>query len=93
MSEPFSVGPNVVPFRATDDLPALMLFRLIESLVETREYKRHWNDLIKKETIRPSSACSLRYSEFSKPIDQVQKALEAGSRTLGGRETTCSRSS
>jgi type I restriction enzyme S subunit len=82
MTTPFSVGPNVIPFRPSDSFPALTLFRLIESLVETREYKRHWNDLMRRVTTRPSDACALQYSDLSKPIHQAQRALESTNRVL-----------
>ena len=35
--EPFSVGPNVVPFAAIDDLPTAYVFHVVRSLIHTQE--------------------------------------------------------
>lgn len=51
MVEPFSVGPNVVPFVSNTKLPILYLFFVIRNLVETKEYKRHWTELTNKAVI------------------------------------------
>ncbi len=47
--EPFSVGPNVVVFVSSDERPTSYVFRILQGLVETREYKRHWSELSAKE--------------------------------------------
>jgi type I restriction enzyme S subunit len=43
--EPFSVGPNVIPFVAEAGLPMAYVFYAVNSLVQTQEYKRHWTPL------------------------------------------------
>lgn len=48
MVEPFSVGPNVVPFVAVDNLSIYYVFFLVKDLVSTQEYKRHWTELSNK---------------------------------------------
>jgi len=51
MVEPFSVGPNVVPFVSRSDMPIAYLFFLVRNLVETAEYKRHWSELMGKDVV------------------------------------------
>ena len=51
MITPFSLGPNVVPFIARDEMPINYLFFQVSNLVETTEYKRHWTDLNNKEVV------------------------------------------
>lgn len=53
LMEPFSVGPNVVPFTVSTALPALYAFYSLQDRVETREYKRHWNDLMRLKVVIP----------------------------------------
>jgi len=53
MFEPFSIGPNVVPF-GTDNMYGLYWFFAIRNLVDTREYKRHWNVLVSKDVLLPT---------------------------------------
>ena len=49
MVEPFSVGPNVVPFVAVNNLSIYYVFFLVKDLVSTQEYKRHWTELSNKQ--------------------------------------------
>lgn len=49
--EPFSIGPNVVPFAASDQMPTSYVFYAVNSLVKTQEYKRHWSPLTSKEVV------------------------------------------
>lgn len=46
MTEPFSLGPNVIPFRPKIDRPVTYMFHLVAGLVQQREYKRHWSELM-----------------------------------------------
>lgn len=73
MVRPFSVGPNVIPFDSKNEVPVQFLFYLINSLVKTREYKRHWNELISKSVVLPIKELQL---EFSKKIIPFFEAIE-----------------
>ncbi|MDQ1251906.1 MAG: type restriction enzyme subunit, partial [Euryarchaeota archaeon] len=53
--EPFSIGPNVVPL-VSEIYPEIFVFFLIKNLVQTKEYKRHWNELQAKEVVLPDVA-------------------------------------
>ena len=65
MVEPFSVGPNVIPFTSIDDIPLQFLYYAINSLVETKEYKRHWNDLVLKKILIPNGEVMEAFSKIS----------------------------
>lgn len=70
--EPFSLAENVIPVSSKDDIQTCFLYYLIESLVETSEYKRHWNELISKLVIVPTEDLQIQYSDFVKPlIEQI----------------------
>jgi type I restriction enzyme, S subunit len=81
MTRPFSVGPNVVPFRA-EPIPTTYCYFLIRGLIQTREYKRHWNDLAKKTVaVAPPSVAR----EFSTAVETnlaMQSVLEDANRQL-----------
>ncbi|MBQ9246823.1 restriction endonuclease subunit S [bacterium] len=65
--ENFSIGPNVIPI-TSDTVPIAFLYYLIDSLIETKEYKRHWNDLIAKKVILPTNNLTIYYSKIITPI-------------------------
>jgi len=65
--ENFSIGPNVIPI-TSDTIPIAFLYYLIDSLIETKEYKRHWNDLIAKKVILPTNNLTMYYSKIITPI-------------------------
>ncbi len=53
--QPFSLGPNVVPFIAEDEnISVFYLYWLLEGIIESREYKRHWTTFkVKKVSVAP----------------------------------------
>lgn len=65
--EDFSIGPNVIPI-ASERVPIAFLYYLIDSLIETKEYKRHWNDLISKKVILPTNNLSDKFSRIITPL-------------------------
>ena len=65
--ENFSIGPNVIPI-TSENVPIAFLYYLIDSLIETKEYKRHWNDLIAKKVILPTNNLTMYYSKIITPI-------------------------
>ena len=80
--EPFSVGPNVVPFAAIDDLPTAYVFHAVRSLIHTQEYKRHWIPLSVKEVIVADHATALRFASFISPMLAIQETLRKSIRNL-----------
>ena len=68
MVEDFSLAENVIPVSSKKELPIYFLYYLIESLVETTEYKRHWNDLITKSVLIPTDDLQKRFSVIVKPL-------------------------
>lgn len=75
MVEPFSVGPNVVPFVGENDVPILYLYFLVRNLVETKEYKRHWTELVNKKVVVAVNEHSRRFSSYAKPIFEQANSL------------------
>ena len=80
--EPFSVGPNVVPFAAIDDLPTAYVFHVVSSLIHTQEYKRHWIPLSFKEVMVADHATALRFALFISPMLAIQETLRKSIRNL-----------
>ena len=70
MIEPFSLGPNVVPFTCKQDLPVSYLYFLVSDLVETHEYKRHWTELMNKEVVVAPRPLAVQFEAFVAPIFQ-----------------------
>lgn len=83
MIEPFSLAENVIPFVSKGSLPIYYLFRLVESLVETTEYKRHWNELISKSVFVGTHDLQVRYSKFVKPFFEQIEILKQQNTHLG----------
>jgi len=71
--EPFSVGPNVVPFTARDDMPTAYVFYAVKSLIQTQEYKRHWTLLNSKEVVIADKATARRFAALIKPLLEMQE--------------------
>jgi len=77
MVEPFSVGPNVVPFSSASCLPITYLFFLIRNLVETREYKRHWTELVNKKVVVELNDLPAQFSNFTKaPFAEIHCLIQ-----------------
>jgi type I restriction enzyme S subunit len=82
MITPFSLGPNVVPFIAKDEMPISYLFFGVSNLVETREYKRHWTELNNKEIAIGDSETRKRFSDFVTPIFEQIEILRQKNQNL-----------
>ena len=80
--EPFSVGPNVVPFAAIGHLPTAYVFHVVRSLIHTQEYKRHWIPLSFKEVMVADHATALRFASFISPMLAIQETLRKSIRNL-----------
>lgn len=66
--QPFSVGPNVVPFLPKINYPMPYIFYLVRSLVETKEYKRHWTELNAKDVLLGDMLLAENFSALVKPM-------------------------
>jgi type I restriction enzyme S subunit len=73
--EPFSVGPNVVPFAANAELPMAYVFYAVNNLVQTQEYKRHWSPLNAKEILVADHATAKRFATHIQPMLVGQEIL------------------
>ena len=73
--EPFSVGPNVVPFEAKPDLPTTYAFYVVNNLMHTQEYKRHWIPLNAKEVIVADTSIAQQFASLIQPILVQQASL------------------
>jgi type I restriction enzyme S subunit len=80
--EPFSIGPNVVPFTASEKLPTAFVFYAVNSLVQTQEYKRHWSALNTKEIVVPDTALSQKFADLIQPMLAQQAILRNSIRNL-----------
>ncbi|MEF8709974.1 MAG: hypothetical protein V5B38_14320 [Candidatus Accumulibacter propinquus] len=80
--EPFSVGPNVVPFVATQGIPTAYVFYAVNSLVHTQEYKRHWIPLTAKEVIIADRVTTQRFASLIQPILVTQEKHRKAIRNL-----------
>lgn len=70
MIKPFSLAENVIPFKALDnDMSIYYLYHLVNNLVVTTEYKRHWGELTSKLVLIPNNKdISNLFHEFCKSI-------------------------
>jgi type I restriction enzyme S subunit len=80
--EPFSVGPNVVPFAAVRELPTAYVFFAVNSLVQTQEYKRHWIPLNAKEVIVANRVLAQRFASLIQPMLVEQATLRKAIRNF-----------
>lgn len=82
MVGPFSLGPNTVAFTAKPTTNIYFVFSLIRGLTRTREYKRHWNELMKNEVVTVPKALADAYAEKVQPFFQLQDNLRRQNRGL-----------
>lgn len=71
--EPFSVGPNVVPFVASQEMPTAYVFYAVNSLVYTQEYKRHWIPLTAKEVVVADRVTAQQFASLIQPMLVAQE--------------------
>ena len=75
MVQPFSLGPNVVPFIAKEDVPIIYIYYLVHNIVKTREYKRHWTELSNKNVVYCSSSVGSMFADNVRPFLEQTNAL------------------
>ena len=76
MSEPFSVGPNVIPFLSRAFIPIQYLYFVLSDLVKTKEYKRHWTELINKKVILADITLSAKFAKHLTPLIEFNNSLK-----------------
>ena len=73
ISEPFSLGENVVPFKGKG-INSYYLFYATHKIIETEEYKRHWGLFVSKKILIPPEPLQNSFADFIKTIHkQVDK--------------------
>ena len=82
MVEPFSLGPNVVPFIGREGYLIPYLYFTVRHLVETREYKRHWNELIIRKIVSPKREVQSAYSDIVTTLLEEVNILRKKNLTL-----------
>lgn len=85
MLQPFSVGPNTIPFIGAKGLDSIYVFQLVRGLVETREYKRHWSDFSDKKVIVCTVELAARYGNSVRSL--LNLALVLGNKNRNLRST------
>lgn len=76
MISDFSIGPNTIVFSCKSSYPIKFVYFLIQGLVETREYKRHWNDLMDKKVWLPEAELADQFDRLSEPFFQTVDLLK-----------------
>ena len=71
-----------MPFTSQGNIPISYLFFLVQNLVETREYKRHWTELTNKKVIVAAGDCTRSFAEIVMPIFEEIELLRQKSLNL-----------
>lgn len=74
--EPFSLGPNTIPLSEKNNYSPIFTFFLIKDLIEQREYKRHWNELVSNNLIIPNLVLVNEFVRTVKPFIKEINFLE-----------------
>lgn len=82
MLRPFSVGPNTITFVGTGGLDSIYVFQLVQGLVQTREYKRHWTDFSDKQVVLCEKELASRYGDAVRGFFHLAQVLDDKNRTL-----------
>lgn len=64
--ESFSLGPNTIPLSEKNNYSPIFSYLLIKELIEQREYKRHWNELVSYKLIIPTPDLVNLFSQKAK---------------------------
>ena len=76
MCRNFSLGENIIPINAKN-CNSYYLFRSIDGIIETTEYKRHWSMLINQKILLPSRDLQDKfgsvYKSFIKQIENLKQ--------------------
>jgi hypothetical protein len=80
--EPFSVGPNVVPFKSSAGRALSYVVRALDGAVSTTEYKRHWTTLMAKEIALAPATISNAFDHRIRPLTEMSETLRRESRAV-----------
>jgi type I restriction enzyme, S subunit len=80
--EPFSVGPNVVTFAASQKLQTSYVFFVVNSLVQTQEYKRHWAYLNAKDVVVADKTTAQSFALLIQPMLVQEEIFRKAIRNL-----------
>lgn len=81
MTEPFSLGENVVPFIG-NGIDTYYLFYATHKIIETEEYKRHWGLFVSKKTLIPSKELQQKFASKAEHIKSQIDCLNKKNRLL-----------
>lgn len=71
---PFSIGPNVITFSEVKNHKLAFVYYAVLNLIETKEYKRHWNDFMKKVIVIPTQKEEICFADTIAPfLEQVEQ--------------------
>lgn len=83
MTRDFSLGENIIPIKPRNCNP-YYLFRSIDGIIKTTEYKRHWSILITQKIFIPSENLQNKFGEvyrsFIKQIENLTQQTQNLSR-------------
>ncbi len=82
MVRPFSLGPNTIAFVSSNNISIYYLYLLVNGLVETREYKRHWNELTSKSIPLADKNLFKMFETNMKPYFSLTELLSEKNRNL-----------
>lgn len=82
MLRPFSVGPNTIPFVGAGGLDGIYVFQLVQGLIQTREYKRHWTDFSDKQIVLCEKELASTYGDAVRGFFHLAQVLDDKNRTL-----------
>lgn len=82
MIDNFSLSENVVPFISNNNISIIFLYYLVNSLIETNEYKRHWTDFMSKKVLLPKKILTELFEKQIKNLMVLINNLEKQNRNL-----------
>ena len=80
-TQPFSVGPNVIPLSAKTHAP-YWTYYAVKDLQNFQEYRRHWMEFSIKETVLPSPELASAFDNQVKEFRALMESKEEASKTL-----------
>lgn len=79
---PFSVGPNTIPYAGSPGLDTTYCFQLVQGLVATHEYKRHWTDFADKKVLCADRLVAANYGKTVRDMLHAMLVLSRMNRNL-----------
>jgi len=80
-TQPFSVGPNVIPLSAKTHAP-YWTYYAVKDLQKFQEYRRHWMEFSINETVLPSPELASVFDNQAKEFRALMESKEETSKTL-----------